>query len=200
MIQPHGVSQSAASKRGLRELAKSGPGNCTVCSSKHRASIDLGLTHGLSYRALALRFECSADAIGRHAKAHLSPVQRAALLTASQPTAVDLDKLHEDESAGLLAQLVAQRGRLQVYAEAAAELGDVKAATAAESVILSNLSTVGKLLGTLVTRHAVSHTSILVSPDYLRLRSTLVDALRNFPAAALAVGRALHALEADAAK
>ena len=41
----------------------------------------------------------------------------------------------------------------------------------------------GKLLGTLVTRHAVSHTSILVSPDYLRLRSTLVDALRPFPAA-----------------
>jgi hypothetical protein len=45
--------------------------------------------------------------------------QRAALLTASQPTAVDLDALHESEGAGLLAQLVAQRGRLQVYAEAA---------------------------------------------------------------------------------
>jgi hypothetical protein len=154
----------------------------------------------LSHRALSLRFECSADAIGRHAKAHLSPVQRAALLTASQPTAIDIETLSATESAGLLAQLVAQRGRLQVYAEAAAELGDVKAATSAESVILSNLATVGKLLGTLVQRHDVRHSSILISPDYLRLRSVLVDTLRAFPAAALAVGRALHTMEADAAR
>jgi len=52
----------------------------------------------------------------------------------------------------------------------------------------------------LVQHHAVTHTNLLVSPDYLRLRSTLVAALRPYPAAALAVGRALHALEADAAK
>jgi hypothetical protein len=148
---------------------------------------------------LSLRFECSADAIGRHAKAHLSPVQRAALLTASQPTVIDLETLSATESAGLLAQLVAQRGRLQVYAEAAAELGDVKAATSAESVILSNLATVGKLLGTLVQRHAVTHTNLLISPDYLKLRATLMDALRPFPVAARSVGAALHRLEADAA-
>jgi hypothetical protein len=180
-------------------LAKSGPGNCTVCASKFRSSIDLGLTRGLSYRALALRFECSADAIGRHAKAHLTPVQRAAILAATSPTEIDLEKLSATESEGLLHQLVVQRGRLQVYAEQAAELGDVKAATSAESVILSNLTTVGKLLGTLVQRHAVTHTNLLISPDYLKLRSTLVSALRPFPEAARAVGAALHRLEADAA-
>lgn len=126
-------------------------------------------------------------------------MQRAALLTASQPTAIDLETLSATESAGLLAQLVAQRGRLQVYAESAAELGDVKAATSAESVILSNLATVGKLLGTLVQRHAVTHTNLLISPDYLKLRATLMDALRPFPVAARSVGAALHRLEADAA-
>jgi len=148
---------------------------------------------------LSLRFECSADAIGRHAKAHLSPIQRAALLSATSPSEIDLATLSATESEGLLHQLVVQRGRLQNYAEVAASLGDIKAATSAEAVILSNLSTVGKLLGTLVQHHAVTHTSVLLSSDYLKLRSTLVDALRPFPAAALAVGRALHALESQAA-
>ena len=48
--------------------------------------------------------------------------------------------------------------------------------------------------------HDVRHTSILISPDYLRLRSTLVDALRPFPDAMRAVGAALHRMESDAAK
>src|SRR5882724_11879650 len=137
-------------------MAKTGP-PCSVCSSKHRASIDLGLTHGLSYRALALRFECGEDSVARHARSHLTAVQRAAILNATKPSQIDLETLSATESEGLLHQLVTQRGRLQNYAEMAATLGDVKAATAAESVILSNLATVGRLLGTLVTRHAVTH-------------------------------------------
>ncbi len=47
--------------------------------------------------------------------------------------------------------------------------------------ITSNLELVGKLLGTLVQRHDVRHTSILVSPDYLRLRSALIEAMRPYP-------------------
>jgi hypothetical protein len=180
-------------------MAKTGP-QCSVCSSKHRSSIDLGLTHGLSFRALAIRFECGEDAVARHAKSHLSPVQRAAILAAQKPTDIDLEKLSATESEGLLHQLVVQRGRLQNYAEMAASLGDVRAATSAESVILSNLATVGKLLGTLVQHHAVTHSSVLLQPDYLRLRQVLVDTLRAFPEAARAVARALHALESDAAR
>jgi hypothetical protein len=59
---------------------------------------------------------------------------------------------------------------------------------------------VAKLLGQLVQHHDVRHTSILVSPDYLRLRATLIDALRTFTEAARAVGAALHRLESEAAK
>jgi hypothetical protein len=40
---------------------------------------------------------------------------------------------------------------------------------------------------------------LLVSPDYLRLRATLVEVLRAHPAAAIDVARAVAKLETDAA-
>src|SRR5262249_21516808 len=58
----------------------------------------------------------------------------------------------------------------------------------------------GKLVGEVVQHHQVTHASVLVSPDYLKLRQVLTEALRPFPPAALAVGKALHQLEAEAAR
>jgi hypothetical protein len=173
---------------------------CGVCDHKQRHLIEVGLTHGTPLRVLAKRFDLSHHAVGRHARNHLSPVQRAAILAAQKPTAVDLDALRTSESEGLLGSLVAQRARLQQQGDMALELGDVRACVAVESAITSNLALVGKLLGQLVTRHDVRHTSILVSPDYLRLRQALVLALKPYPDAARAVSAALHALESDAAK
>lgn len=172
---------------------------CTVCASKNRAQVDIGLVHKVPARALAARFDLSKDAIARH-RAHLSPVQRAALLTASRtPTAIDLEQLRTTESEGLLSQLVAQRARLQQCAELALELADVRASVSAESGITANLALVGKLLGQLVTRHDVRHSSVLLSPDYVRLRQALILALRPHAAAARAVSEALHRIEMEAA-
>lgn len=179
-------------------MGKTGPA-CTVCSSKFRHQVDVGLTHGVPHRALAARFELSRDAIGRHAANHLSPVQRAAILAAMKPTAVDLEALQASESEGLLAQLIAQRARLQTHSEMAADMGDMRGAVSAEGAITANLTLVAKLLGQLVQHHEVRSTSILISPDYLKLRATLIEALKPYPEAARAVGAALHRLESDAA-
>jgi hypothetical protein len=59
---------------------------------------------------------------------------------------------------------------------------------------------VAKLLGQLVQRIDVKQSSILLTPDYLRLRQVLVQALKPYPDAARAVGQALFALESDVAK
>lgn len=179
-------------------MGKPGP-KCSICKHTARHQIDVGLTHRVSYRALAARFDVSADAVKRHADNHLSPAQRAAILAAQKPTAIDLDKLEVTESEGLLAALVTQRARLQTHSEMAADMGDVKAAVSAEKAITGNLDLVAKLLGRLVQRHEVRSTSLLISPDYLKLRATLVDALKPFPDAARAVGAALHRLESEAA-
>src|SRR6185312_16698955 len=100
------------------------------------------------------------------------------LLSAQRPTAIDLEALRVSESEGLLHQLVAQRARLQQHAELAGQLGDVRGAISAEGAITGNLALVGKLLGQLSVTHHVKHTSLLISPDYLRLRQALVTALR----------------------
>jgi hypothetical protein len=181
-------------------LAKSGPGNCTVCSHKSRHQLEIGLAHGIAHNALARRFNVSADAVGRHATNHVSPAMRAAILTAQKPAAIDLEALQASEQEGLLSQLVHQRARLQQHVSMAVDYGDVKAAVSAEGAITANLALVGKLLGMIVQRHDVRSTSLLVSPDYLKLRSALVDALRPYPEAGRAVGAALHRLESEAAK
>src|SRR5262245_40835970 len=148
---------------------------------------------------MARRFGVSPDALYRHRTNHLSPQVRAAMLAQQKPTEIDLEALQASESEGLLAQLVTQRARLQTHSEMATDLGDVRSAVACERAITSNLELVGKLLGQLVQRHEVRSTNLLVSPDYLQLRSVLVSALQPFPAAARAVASALHQLESKAA-
>jgi len=128
------------------------------------------------------------------------PQARAAILTALRPSEVDLEALQRSESEGILAQLVAQRARLQQHGEIALEQGDVRAAVAVEGAITSNLTLVAKLLGQLVQHHEVRSTSILISADYIALRSAIVRALEPYPEAARAVGRALAELETAAAK
>lgn len=173
---------------------------CTVCASDKRHIVEIGLAYGLSYQSLADRYDLSKDAIGRHAREHLTPQVRAALLAAQAPADIDLDRLRESESEGLLAHLVAQRARLLQVSQVALEGGDVKAMVAAEGAIGTNLALGAKLLGHLVNRIDVRHSSVLLTPDYLRLRHALLSALRGFPEAAKAVGEALARLESDAAK
>lgn len=172
---------------------------CTVCAHEKRHQIEIGLVHGVSGRVLGERFDLSKDAILRHARNHLSPQVRAGILAAQAPSAIDLDALRASESEGLLSQLVVQRARLQQQGDLAISLGDVSGCVAVEGKITANLALTGKLLGTLVSRHEVSHSSVLLTPDYLKLRQALLLALRPFPDAARAVGAALHLLESDAA-
>jgi hypothetical protein len=105
---------------------------------------------------------------------------RAAILVAKRPTEIDLDALRVSEAEGLLGQLVHQRARLQQHLDMAMSVGNLQGAVQAERVVLSNLETVGKLLGTLAQHHVVTRASVLVSEDYLRLRQTLITTLRPF--------------------
>jgi hypothetical protein len=174
-------------------------GKCTICVHEHRHQIEIGLVYHVPMRVLAARFRVSSDAVWRHKRNHLTPELAAAILAAQKPSAVDLEVLQRNESEGLLAQLVAQRSRLQQHGDISLEMGDIRSAVAVERAITSNLELVAKLLGQLVQHHDVRHTSILLTPDYLALRSALVATLRPYPEAAQAVGRALHDLESQAA-
>src|SRR4029079_8378825 len=90
---------------------------CDCCASEHRAAIDIAIVAGVGYRVIAERFGVGRSSVSRHAKAHLTEAQRAALLTARKPTAIDAEQLAETERAGLLGHVVAQRARLLADAD-----------------------------------------------------------------------------------
>jgi hypothetical protein len=177
----------------------SGP-PCKVCIHPQRHLIELGLIHKVPVRVLARKFELTKDAVFRHRRLHLTPQMIAAIATAAHPTEVDLDQLQRTESEGLLGSLVGQRARLQLLSEMALEAGEITSATSVERAITSSLELTSKLLGMIIHRHDVRSTSILISADYLELRARIVQALKPYPEAAKAVGRALAEIELAAAK
>jgi hypothetical protein len=175
---------------------------CQVCTSESRHAVEVGLVAGVSLRVLADRFNLHKDAIGRHARSHLSPAQRAAILAQVAPTPIDADELREREESGLLAAFVTQRARLLNDAERAREFGDMRTAVAAEKAYTDNLHVVARMVGQLSINHTVKHTGsieILTSPDWLRIVDAIRGALRTYPEALVTVAAALHALELEAA-
>jgi hypothetical protein len=99
----------------------------------------------------------------------------------------------------LLSALIHQRARLEQQADMALELGSIHVAVSAEGKITESLRLTAQLTDQLVQHHDVRHINVLVSEDYLRLRSVLVAALKPYPEAMAVVGRALHELESKAA-
>lgn len=164
-----------------------------------RHVIELGLLHRVPSRILAKRYSISRDSIVRHGRMHVTPQMKAAMLYAMHPNEVDLEALERSESEGLLASLVAQRARLQQLSEMCFEHGEMHGAVGVERAITGSLELTSKLLGMIIQRHDVRSTAILISADYLKLRQTIITALRPFPEAARAVSLALATLETDAA-
>jgi hypothetical protein len=158
----------------------------------HRRGAALWGCGSLSLRLLdkprIQKFGFSPDAVERHSNRHLLPQQRAAILSAQNPSGIDLEALRVSESEGLLSHVLTQRARLNC------------AAVSVEAAVTSNLQLSARLLGQLTTVVDHRHSSLLLSPDYIKLRSTLVDVLRALPAAARDVAAALHRLERDAAE
>jgi hypothetical protein len=130
----------------------------------------LALVARVPCAVIARRFEVSPDSVERHGKHHLTAVQRAALLTAMKPSAIDLEALQRSEGESLLGQLLAQRATLQTYSASAFEVGNHQAAVAAERAVTNNLDLLSKVLGLIIHKTETRSTALLISPDYLALR------------------------------
>jgi hypothetical protein len=161
--------------------------------------VELALVHRIPVRVISARFNLPKTSIHRHRRLHMPPQLIAAIAMAVHPTEVDLEQLQKSESEGLLGALVGQRARLQLLSEMAFEAGEISAATSVERAITQSLELTSRLLGMIIQRHDVRSTSILISADYIQLRTAIVRALTPFPEAACAVGEALHRLETAAA-
>jgi hypothetical protein len=104
----------------------------------------------------------------------------------------NLELLRLEESDNLLKNLAMQR--------VAIEIQDLTSISYLSGQVHKNLELVGRYLGEFAKHTVQTNISILVQPEYLRLRSALLQALWPFPEARQAVAAVLHSIEATAAQ
>jgi hypothetical protein len=157
------------------------PRRCTVCDHPESHGIDEALVSGAPYRSVAKRFELSESSVYRHKTEHLPAY---------------LLKAREVEEAAQADDLLEQVRNLQTHAldilERAEKAGDLRTALAAISQARGNLELLGKLAGELDERPVVN---VLISAEWLMIRTAMLEALSPFPEARAAVAESLLELE-----
>jgi len=152
---------------------------CTICAHPERRAIDRVLVGGsASFRNIPERFGLSTTAVFRH---------RTACLPAALVQAAGAEEVRQ--ALDVLQQL------RHINAAALSVLRDARAAGEGELVlravdrVLKQVELQAKLLGDLDDRPQIN---VLVSPEWVALRETMLRALAPFPAARLAVAAALQ--------
>jgi hypothetical protein len=164
-----------------------------------RAQIEHDLAIGMPCRKVAVKYNLKPDACNRHRKFRMPAQLKAEKFAALLKPNTDLEKLRIDESEGLLASLAQQRARLLILQDDSLRDGKVHETALLANQIHKNLELVGKYLGEFASRSVETKISILVSPEYLQLRSALVEVLTAFPEAKRAVAAVIGKIERHAA-
>jgi hypothetical protein len=161
------------------------PQACTVCAHPERRAIDRELVAGhLVNRKIAQGRELSETAVWRHGANHLP----ATLVRAEAAR----EAAHADD---LLAQVRDQREKALAIYEKADAAGSYVAAIAALREARGCLELLGELLHELDRRPQVN---VILSAEWLAVRSALLEALAPHPDARTAVATRLAALEQPA--
>jgi len=154
---------------------------------------------GVPSRTIARKYDISKDVVLRWSKKiplQLKAKRYIGLLRATD----DLERLRVEESDNLLKNLAMQRARLLLCQDKAIVLEDLMAIARLSGQIHHNLELVGKYLGEFARHSVQTNISQLVTPEYLKLRSALLQALAPYPEAKFAVAAVLHDIEGAAAQ
>jgi hypothetical protein len=157
---------------------------CSACVHPDRPAVDMMLLNRKAFRTIADRFGLSKTALIRHHDDHLPAVLAQARAAEEVAQADDL-----------LAQLRALRSKAMALLLAAEKAGDIRTALAGVREARATLELLLEVEQRIDRRPTLN---LLVAPEWLATRSTLIDALRPFPDARAAVASALVALERPA--
>lgn len=154
---------------------------CTVCAHKDVDEINKRLISGEPYRSIAKQFRISDSAVFRHKESHIPEV----LLKSAE--------IKEVTSAdNLMAELMTARDRtysLLDKAEAAADTKLYGAPVAYLREIREQLKLMAELEGKLATQPQIT---IINSPEWVELRTVIIQALDGYPEAREAVVHAIR--------
>ena len=154
------------------------PRRCTICTHTDRDTINQMLVGGNTFRTIAHHFACSEDALKRHKRDHL-PVALVSARNAQE--AVNAD--------GLLDQVRSLQSRAMSILGKAEAAGDLRTALGAIRETRGNLELLAKLLGELQDGQTVN---VLVMPEWVTIRTTVLLALEPYPDAQQAEVRGLN--------
>ncbi len=157
------------------------PRICTVCAHSQRSEIDRALVEGATYRTIADRFGLSETALKRHKSEHL-PGHVAKAQEAAQVADAD----------DLLQQLKALRNRAIRILQKAETAGDYRTALAGIREARGCIEVLMEVEGELDRRGV---TNIVISPEWLEIRTAILVALQPYPDAAQAVAGRLAVIE-----
>jgi hypothetical protein len=159
----------------------------------------LAIASALGRRRIAERFHVSPDAVQRHSQNHLTPELKAALVLKLIQREGDVRGCLLEEGAGTVEAIRAIRAPLFGRFLAAVDIGDDRSAAALAGRLHEGLTLSARLTGQLVPAAGTTIQNIVLSADYITLRSSLLAALRPFPEAARAVAEVFRSTGEHAA-
>lgn len=154
---------------------------CKVCNHDERNTIDEKLIAGVPLRDLEQSYDVGRMSLSRHREKHLPK------------TLIKAQALKEQSAAdALLERVEGLFDQAQDLLKTAKENGKYAPAVAAVKECRANLELIGRLLGELKTG---THISIHYNPQWVELRSTIYDVLKEFPEARFALVERLNEIE-----
>ena len=163
------------------------PRRCTVCTlpPKQRAKLDRDLVRGLQpMRVIASRYGVTFSAVQRHSEEHVP----ARLLLAQQAREIA-------EADAILAELTSVKVEVEELRDKALEDEDIHAAFKGIAASLKALELQAKVAQLIKDQPSVNVT-LVNTPEWVAVRTTIIEALTPYPDAKGAVVEALLAADA----
>ena len=157
---------------------------CTVCTHPDRPAIDQAMVNHRPFRRISVQFTLSLSAVIRHHDDHLPETLTKAKAAEETARADDL-----------LEQVKALRNKSMSLLLAAEKAGDLRTALAGVREARACLELLAEMSQAIDRRPVFN---LLIAPEWLTARSTLLDALRPYPEARAAVAASLMRLETSA--
>lgn len=158
------------------------PRACTVCTHEHRDAIEDAFIDGMPKRRIATQYGVTEQALRRHLREHLP-----ALL------AIARDAEREARADSLLDRIEALQSRTLAILEATEQTHDHRGALAAIREARGNLELIGEVTKELDRTPTLN---LHLNPEWIELRTVIVQALEPHTEARDAVVRAIEGSEA----